>query len=340
MIYNRINRLLSQLTVVVGIVAIAINARVEAKEEPKKTEPESDAKSVKTDPAAEKAEKEDEARKQLPVAKVNGMVITVGDMEEAMAGQSPMFRQEFANPEKKKELLDRLVKTQLMAEEAKKRGYNKDPEVLSIAKNKLASLMHRQLMKSAESVVPSDEDLKKYYDENIDDYHKPEKMRARHILIKDKEAAEALLKDVLKKKPELHEFRKIAKDNTEDEETKKKGGDLGFFPKTEEKSESDPDVPAPIVEAVFKLSKNGDVSPKLVETEQGYHIVMRTGHRKKMDVSFEEAKDRLAVLVKREMRRDTIESDIEKLKERYPTTISEENLKHVVIDLSGNAKQR
>ena len=98
-----------------------------------------------------------------------------------MAGQSPMFRQEFADPEKRKELLDRLIKTQLMADEAKRRGYDKDPEVQAIAKNKLASLMHRKLVESAESIVPKDEDLKKYYDAHLGDYHKPEKMRARQV---------------------------------------------------------------------------------------------------------------------------------------------------------------
>jgi parvulin-like peptidyl-prolyl isomerase len=200
--------------------------------------------------------------------------------------------------------------------------------------------MHRQLVEAAESLVPKDEDLKKYYDEHIGDYHKPEKMRARHILIKDKEKAEKMLKEILKKKPELHEFRKYAKENTEDEETKKTGGDLGFFPRTAEKTEDDPEIPEAIVEAVFKLSKNGEIAPNLVETDKGFHIVMRTGHRKKMDVAFEEAKDRLTVLVKRELRRDTIEADIEKLKERYPTKVSEENLKHVVIDLSGSSKKR
>jgi peptidyl-prolyl cis-trans isomerase C len=298
-------------------------------------------KSAATLPAAVSETKAKEtARKALPVAKVNGVVITIGDMEDAMSGQSPMFRQEFRDPEKRKELLDRLIKTELMAGEAKKRGYDKDPEVLAIGKNKLASLMHRKLVEAAESIVPKDENLKKYYDEHYGDYHKPEKMRARHILIKDKAKAEGLLKEILKDKPELHEFRKIAKDNTEDEKTEKNGGDLGFFSRIEEKTDDDPAVSAPIVEAVFKLAKNGDVAPKLIETEAGFHIVMRTGHRKKMDVPFEEAKERLAVLVKREMRRDTIEADIEKLKERYQTTVSEENLKHVVIDLTGSSKKR
>ncbi len=311
-----------------------------AKTAPERAAPKAAPKIGETADKSSKGDKADDPRLKLPVAEVDGVVITVRDMEEAMAGQSPMFRQEFADAEKRKELLDRLIKTELMAEEAKKRGYDKDPEVQAIAKNKLASLMHRKMVDSAEGVVPKDEDLKKYYDEHIDNYHKAEKMRARHILIKDREAAETQLREVLKEKPKLHEFRKIAKDKTEDEDTQKNGGDLGFFPKTAERSEKDPVVPEPIVEAVFKLKKNGDIYPKLVETEKGYHIVMRTGHRKKMDVSFEEAKDRLAVLVKREMRRETIEENIEKLKEKYSTTIYEENLKNVVIDISGNTGTR
>ena len=331
MSHYRYFKILSLVAASAGLCFLAA-ANADEKEAPAKKSPPSEAD--KADGKADEAKAAEEARLKTPVAKVNGMTITIGDMEEAMAGQSPMFRQEFANPEKQKELLDRLVKTKLMAEEAKRRGYDNDPEVLAIAKNKLASLMHRKLVETAESIVPEDEDLKKYYDDHIEDYHKPEKMRARQILIKDKAEAEALLEEVLKDKPKLHEFRRIAKDKTEDEETKKSGGDLGFFPKTEERTEKDPEVPEPIVEAVFKLKKNGDIHPKLVETDKGYHIVMRTGHRKKMDVAFEDAKDRLSVLVKREMRRETVESGIEKLKEQFKTSVSEENLKHVVIDLS------
>ncbi len=287
-------------------------------------------------PSAEGTPEEaaEKARRALVVAKVESAEITLGDMEDALASQPPMFRQEYAAPEKQKELLDNLIKSKLMAQEAKRRGYDKDSEVTAIAKNKLASLMHRQLVEAAESMAPAEEDLKKYYDAHIGDYHKPEKVRARQIVIKDKTKAEALLKELLSKKPELHEFRKVAKENTEDEGGKANGGDLGFFTKPEDRAEGDPDVAKPVVDAAFSLKKNSDIYSKPIETDNGYIILMRTGYRAKLDIPFEEAKDRLDVLVRRDLRQKTVEDGIEKLKERFLVNITEENLKHVVIDLS------
>ena len=61
---------------------------------------------------------------------------------------------------------------------------------------------------------------------------------------------------------------------------------------------------------------------------------MRTGHRSKMDLSFEDSKDRIKLLVGRELRKQQVEERIDKLKEKYPVEIFEENLKYVVIDLS------
>lgn len=276
----------------------------------------------------------EEARRALPAAKVDGAVITLGEMEDALAAQPPMFRREYASLEKQKELLDRLVKSKLLAREAARRGFGDDSEVKAVTKNKLASLMHKKLVESADSLKPSEEELKKYYDEHQSDYHKPEKMRARQILIKDKARAEAKLKELLEKKVELHKFRKLAKEITEDEAGKKKGGDLGFFTKPADRKEGAPELPAALVEAVFTLKKNGDIYPKLIGTEDGFHILMRTGYRNKLDISFEEARERIEVLVMRNIRREAIEAGIEKLKEKSPVEVSEENLKHVVIDLS------
>ncbi len=291
-----------------------------------------------TEAPPDTAKSTEETRRALVVAKVNGVAITLGEMEDALASQPPMFRMEFASKDKQKELLDSLIHAKLMAYEAKRRGYDKDPEVIAIAKNKTASLMHRKLVESADSLSPTEEDLKKYYEDHISDYRKPEKMRIRQIVMRDKNAAEEQLKKLLAEKPELHEFRKIAKEVTEDEEGKKNGGDVGFFAKPNERETDDPSVPDAIIDAAFKLKKNGDVHPKLIETDKGFHIIMRTGYRAKLDISFEDSKDRLEVLVKRDMKQKRVEEEIEKLKEKLSVTITEENLKHVVIDLSEETK--
>jgi len=222
-----------------------------------------------------------------------------------------------------------------MAEEAERRGYGKHSEVESVAKNQLASLMLRRIADSVEEVEPSDAALKQYYDEHYTSYHKPEKVRARHIVVSDKAKAEKLLAEVLQKRMDQHEFKLIAQQNSEDEETRAVGGALQFFARNEEREEGEPEMDPELVKAAFSLKNNGEVYSKLVKGGKGYHILMRTGHRDKMDLSFDRAKDRLVALVRRADRKQKIEDAINALRDRYKVEVSEENLKYVVIDLTG-----
>jgi peptidyl-prolyl cis-trans isomerase C len=279
--------------------------------------------------------KNDKERLNLPIAKVNDETMTLKYLESITEKQNMMQRKELESEEKRLELLNRLVDLELLAEEAERRGYRKDKEVASVINNQLASIMHKQIADSIKEEEPDDAALKKYYEENRSSYHKPEKVRARHILIEDKKEAEKLLAKILKEKMSQHDFRRLAQERSMDESTKSRGGDLAFFTKIEEREEGDPEIDPEIVKAAFKISNNAEVYPKLIQTDKGYHIIMRTGHRDKMDLSFEDSKDRLKVLVKREMRKNQIENAIDALKEKFKVEIFEENLKHVVIDLSG-----
>jgi peptidyl-prolyl cis-trans isomerase C len=276
-----------------------------------------------------------EARLDLPVARIDGEPVTVGYLEATVARQSPLMRKGLDQPDKLEEFLQKMINMELLAAEAERRGYDEHEEVESVLKNQLASLMHRRIAERIEEREPTEEAMREYYQEHESSYNKPEKMRARHILITEKEKAQKLLADVLKKKPSQYEFRRLAQENSEDEDTRLRGGDLTFFPRPGEAREEDPEVPPEVAKATFELKENGEIYPELVESSQGYHLVMRTGRRDALNLSFEDARDRLALLVKREQRKEAVEAEIEKLEERFPVELHEENLKDVVIDLSG-----
>ena len=124
----------------------------------------------------------------------------------------------------------------------------------------------------------SDEELRKYYDENATRYTKPEERRASHILIKaDKEAAaadrakakakaEALLAEVKKNPAALPE---LAKKNSDDPGSAERGGDLDFFGRGA--------MVKPFEDAAFAL-KPGEIGP-LVESDFGFHIIQVTAVR-------------------------------------------------------------
>ncbi len=135
-------------------------------------------------------------------------------------------------------------------------------------------------------ITVSEEDLRKYYDENAARYTKPEERRASHILVKaDKDApsadrakakakAEALLAE-LKANPAA--FAELAKKNSDDPGSAERGGDLDFFARGA--------MVKPFEDAAFGL-KPGEISP-LVETDFGYHIVQlketRGGEKRSFD---------------------------------------------------------
>jgi len=125
-------------------------------------------------------------------------------------------------------------------------------------------------------VVPED-DLKKYYTENVEKrYTSTPERRASHILVQaDKSApkadrdkararAEVLLAEV-KKNPAG--FAEIAKKNSEDEGSAPRGGDLDWFARGAIEG----------LDPAFDM-KPGDISG-VVESNFGYHIIQATGAR-------------------------------------------------------------
>lgn len=135
------------------------------------------------------------------------------------------------------------------------------------------------LLLSASALVPtitvSDDEVKKFFDENSAKFQGNEQRRASHILIgfganataEQKQAAkskaEALLAAV-KKNP--NSFEELATKNSQDPGSAAKGGDLGSFGRGA--------MVKPFEDAAFSMKVN-QVSD-LVESEFGYHIIKLT----------------------------------------------------------------
>jgi peptidyl-prolyl cis-trans isomerase D len=137
-----------------------------------------------------------------------------------------------------------------------------------------------------QQVSISDEDVRKYYDENAARYSTPEERRASHILIaadkalaaperaKAKAKAEELLAEI-RKTPDA--FADLAKKNSQDPGSAVKGGDLDFFGRGA--------MVKPFEDAAYSL-KVGDTSG-VVESDFGFHIIRVTDRRGGDKRSFE-----------------------------------------------------
>ncbi|HSY40386.1 MAG TPA: peptidyl-prolyl cis-trans isomerase [Polyangia bacterium] len=266
------------------------------------------------------------------VAKVDDAVITVTDVQDRINKQSPFVRARYTNADKKKEFLDGLVKFEVMAAEAARRGYDKDPDVQRVMKQQMISKLMQKDFESKLKVedVP-DADVEKYYNEHPTEFHQKDEVRVSEILIKDKSKAErayaearALPKgaaNVMDQKG----FRDLVAKYSEDDESKPRGGDLSFF------ASDSATVPKPIVDAAFNLKDVGDLAP-LVKTDKGWAIIRLTQKRPGFNRPLAEAKRQIQQRLFRDLRSKAMDTFVDDLKKKSSISISDENLAKVVVE--------
>jgi peptidyl-prolyl cis-trans isomerase SurA len=116
----------------------------------------------------------------------------------------------------------------------------------------------------------SENEAKRYYARHKDQFTRPAMVKASHIMIKypkNDKSGKADVKDAMGKIAEMakngKDFAELAKEYSEDRNTSKKGGDLGFFAKG--------NMPPKIAAAAFSL-KAGEIS-KVIEMPYGCHLI-------------------------------------------------------------------
>lgn len=128
-------------------------------------------------------------------------------------------------------------------------------------------------------VTVTDEEISEYFDENKATFNQEEEVRASHILVKTKEEADAIVKQL----KEGADFAALAKEKSADTGSKEKGGDLDFFKKG--------DMVPEFSDAAFKL-KVGETSGA-VKSDYGYHIIKVTDRKEAHEYTLAEKKDEI-----------------------------------------------
>ena len=184
------------------------------------------------------------------IARVGSTDITVGDIEARL--QRHMRPGMFEDREKLKELLNALLDRELLVQEARNRKLDENRRVV----NHLKRILYNQIQtKYVAEKLPLDsitqDEIKAYYDEHHDEYNQPTLVRAYHILAKDRAEAESVLEQVKVESMDLRQFKVLAGERSEDQVTKKRGGDLRYFNLEGKVWTSEETVPAAVAEAAF-----------------------------------------------------------------------------------------
>ena len=164
-------------------------------------------------------------------------------------------------------------------------------------------------------IAVTDQDARKFYDENQDKMQRPERVHARHILIKvepgaaeaDKQKAKEKAEGLLEQIKGGADFARLAAESSDDPGSKVRGGDLSWFSRGQ--------MVGPFDKAVFALAKPNDLSG-VVETQFGYHIIQLLEKQAASAVPFEEAKPQINQMLKQRQAGQRLESHVEGLKKQ------------------------
>ena len=271
-----------------------------------------------------------ESELSTPLAKIDDVTITVGEFQERINRQSPHIRTRYTSQEQKKEFLDSLVRFEVLAKEAHARGFDKDPDVIRTMKQvMIQKLMKDQFETKLSPDAITDAEMKKYFEDHKNEYNKPEEVRASAIILKSKRQADNVAEKALGDEGKTNKgFRELVSKHSTDEKTKIRGGDLRYF------SRGAKEIPGPVIEAAFGLTKTGDVAGPIKAGNGQFYVIKQTGKRKAITKTFDQVKRQIKNRLYREQRTNSQKVFIESLKEKANVEIFNDNLSKVRIDTS------
>src|ERR1035441_7912552 len=231
---------------------------------------------------------------------VEGTIVTQSEIEAAFRKKNEKIKVEFVRLTAD----NYKAETQPTAQEMQDFYKANSARYTSPEKKNLTVLIADQTKMEA-TVNPADADLQRMYSQNVDAFRTPERVKARHILLKtqgkpasEEAAIKAKGESLLKQIKSGADFAKLAKANSEDPGSGANGGDLGdWITHGQMVPEFD--------KAIFSL-KVGETSD-LVKTMYGYHIVKVLAHQDAGVRTFAEVKSELAAQWKKQRVNDLMQ---------------------------------
>lgn len=286
------------------------------------------------------------------VARVSGTVITGQMFNQRLNALVQQYSMQFPpdqinqiRPMLRQQTVAALINEQLLAQEAARQGITPTEEDIDkqikeiIAQFPSEAAFESQLgmsgmtletlrenikpglsiQKLVEAQLPedskaTDEEIKKFYEENTAQFEQPEQVEASHILIQVspgeseevKAAKRGEIEALREKLAGGADFAETAQESSQDEGTKGRGGSLGFFGRGQM-------IPA-FEEVAFSL-ESGALS-EVVETQFGYHLIRVTGKREAGMVPLEEVSEQIGMFLNNQKNQTVIGEYLRNLREK------------------------
>jgi peptidyl-prolyl cis-trans isomerase C len=201
-------------------------------------------------------------KKDDPVlAMVNGVPITKSQLVPLVDQYLDKSKNAAMSKEDRLQILKGLITRQLILQQKESNDIRKEERIVKQVKDFEDRLVvDAYLTKSVgKHLTVTDAEIKEYYQQNLTKFASPPKVKARHILVRNRKEAEQVMEKLRNK----GDFAKLAKEYSIDLPMAREGGSMG----TIEKGRTLPEL-----EKVLFVLNVGEISD-IVETRFGFHIL-------------------------------------------------------------------
>jgi len=202
------------------------------------------------------------------VARVGVVELREEDLKRAMARDPGASPERFQSPAARRELVEGLVRFELLVQAAEKAGLTKDPDAVhALEQVAVTKLVNRELGAAGSPDGIAQGDVEREYTARLTrDFTLPEAVQVRHLRISDKKLAERLAEQARALVPDDDRgFMSLVRRYSEDATTREMGGDLGFIDRRSQ-------LPPELVKAALSLRTPGETLGP-VATPDGYEIL-------------------------------------------------------------------
>ncbi|MEK1886776.1 MAG: peptidylprolyl isomerase [Phyllobacterium sp.] len=246
------------------------------------------------------------------LATVNGEKVTVKDVDQIAADLDPQFSR---LPEEQRRLaaLAAIIDIKSLAAKAESEKLDQTPDFKARLEFLKDRALHNDYFKQQVVDKITDADIRARYDKEIAAMPPQNEVRARHILVKTKEEAEAIIKEL----DGGASFEDVAKAKSTDGSAAQ-GGDLGYF---------GPGQMVPEFEKAANELEIGKYSKVPVQTQFGFHVIKLEDKRVQQPPAFDQVKEQVKSLLIRERYLDLVKKDRGDLKIEYGDPETEKAMK-------------
>ena len=241
------------------------------------------------------------------LAKVGAYTVTEADLAAMMQALGPRGEQ-YNTPEGRRALIEELVAQKLFLLDAQKNLLEAEKsfqEQMKRAKEQL--LTEYAIRKTIERAEVKEEEVRAFYDENLDKFTQGETVNASHILVESEEEAAKISADI---KAGTITFEEAAAKYSSCP-SKEAGGNLGEFGRGQMVPEFE--------EAAFALEVGVVSDP--VKTQFGYHIIRTNAKGEAKPIAYSEARESVYRKLLADKQQAAYRSRVNQLKIMFPVDL-------------------